>query len=242
MGRAWEYKETSFKALDVDTSKGQVKMILSKFGNVDKGGDIVHPGAFKKSIMERGPQGTDEIIHLWMHDTYTPIGRYMELYEDDGEYNGLVSVTQFSKKSQTAQDILGMYEEGIIKRQSIGYIPINPDEKDGIRNLREVMLFEGSSVSIAMNEAAKVVDMKSVEDAKNYINEQRERLTKLATFARKSKGSDAMLTQIEAECLKIERSLKAIEEFWPVENHQEKAEGNFTPEDFEQLKKAIINL
>lgn len=54
----------------------------SVFGNVDSGGDIVHRGAFAKSIQEwEGRKRMPPV--LWNHDRNEPIGVYTAIREDE---------------------------------------------------------------------------------------------------------------------------------------------------------------
>ena len=52
---------------DVDVQTGIVTGYFSVFGNLDSDGDIVLPGAFKKTIKENGPDSSKpRILHLYM--------------------------------------------------------------------------------------------------------------------------------------------------------------------------------
>jgi phage head maturation protease len=42
---------------DSDTKQGVVSGYFAVFGNRDLDGDIIEPGAFTKTVMERGTQG-----------------------------------------------------------------------------------------------------------------------------------------------------------------------------------------
>ena len=52
-------------SLDEDT--GRISGYGSVFGNIDLGGDIVMPGAFKNSL-----QQNPNVKMLWGHDPYSP--------------------------------------------------------------------------------------------------------------------------------------------------------------------------
>ena len=51
-----EYKSAEFLPLKVDEAQGIVEQLVSVYGIVDLGRDIVHPGAFAKTIAERKGQ------------------------------------------------------------------------------------------------------------------------------------------------------------------------------------------
>jgi phage head maturation protease len=84
-------KKIESKALDIDTGTKQVKVVLSSMGNVDRDNDVIAPGAFTKTLTERGPDGTNEIWHLIDHraSLQTALGKFKELYvEGDPAYRG----------------------------------------------------------------------------------------------------------------------------------------------------------
>ena len=82
---------------DLDAKKGIVKAYFAVFGNVDSDNDIIEPGAFAKSIRERGPDGTGRIKHLKYHDTRQAPGKIMELGEDG--FGGWF-ISQLAKNSE----------------------------------------------------------------------------------------------------------------------------------------------
>ena len=45
---------------DVDQTQGIVTAYAAAFGNEDADGDVIHRGAFAKTIAERGPNGTGQ--------------------------------------------------------------------------------------------------------------------------------------------------------------------------------------
>ena len=53
---------------DVDVKTMTMTGYFSKFGNIDSDGDMMMPGAFKKSLNERGPDGTNQIWFLKDHN------------------------------------------------------------------------------------------------------------------------------------------------------------------------------
>ena len=63
-----QFKTISDSVLDVDDKTRVVKVAISEVGVKDLDGDVVDPGAFAKTIMERGPQGSKLIWHLTDHN------------------------------------------------------------------------------------------------------------------------------------------------------------------------------
>lgn len=129
------------------------------FNNVDRVNDIIHPGAFAKTIVERG----QKVKFLWMHDPSEPIGRPIMMQEDN---TGLF-VRAIISDTQRGRDALALLRDEAIDRMSIGYDPITLDYvRQGdktIRNLREVRLHEFSLVTFAANEQARVTALKEEE-------------------------------------------------------------------------------
>lgn len=105
---------------DVDVKKRIVTGYASKFGNIDLHGDMMMPGAFKKTLKERGVQGNNSIWFLHNHKTENPLGKPRVLKEDSfGLYfeSGIVDTT-------IGTDVLKLYEEGLINEHSIGFSTI----------------------------------------------------------------------------------------------------------------------
>lgn len=128
------------------------------FGNVDDGGDIIQPGAFAKTLSERG----SKIALVWQHDWKAPIGRVTEIKEDD---RGLYVRAKISDTS-LGRDVSTLLRDGAITGLSIGYNPVKEQTialADGrrARSLQEVKLFEVSPVTFPMNELATVAAVKA---------------------------------------------------------------------------------
>ena len=113
------FKNTDQSVKDVDTVKGIVTGYFSVFGNLDSDGDIVMPGAFKKTIKENGPDSPKpRILHLYVHDSYKPLAKPHVLKEDKhGLYfESLISQTQLGK------DVIQLYQDKVLTEHSIGYL------------------------------------------------------------------------------------------------------------------------
>ena len=126
----------------------------SVFGNVDKGNDMVMPGAFKACIAEgRKPK------MLWNHDPAQPIGAWDEMSEDE---RGLRMKGRISRKGK-AGEIADLIEMGGIEGLSIGYRTqeYEMDAEKGVRKLTKLDLWETSVVTFPMNEMAGIYAMKA---------------------------------------------------------------------------------
>lgn len=145
---------------DIDETKGIVTGYFSVFGNKDADGDIILPGAFKKSIKENGPESErPRILHLYQHSTDKVLGKPAVLKEDK---KGLYFETQISLTT-LGKDVLRLYMDKVLTEHSIGY-QIVKRERDEVREeqkLIELKLWEGSTVSWGANMEALVSSVKS---------------------------------------------------------------------------------
>lgn len=143
------------------------------FGNVDAYGDVIAPGAFKKTLKE-AKQSKQWPAMLMQHggwgltsEDLMPIGVWTELEEDDV---GLATegVLADTTKGLDTYKLLKMQPRPAINGLSIGYIPIRwkarskPEEPR--RTLEEVKLLEISLVTFPANAKARVRDVKSMEE------------------------------------------------------------------------------
>ena len=134
----------------------------SVFGNEDKGGDIVMPGAFKACIDEgRKPK------MLWNHDPAQPIGAWDEMSEDE---RGLRMKGRISRKGK-AGEIADLIEMGGIEGLSIGYRTqeYEMDAEKGVRKLTKLDLWETSVVTFPMNEMAGIYAAKAEDITQRQI-------------------------------------------------------------------------
>jgi HK97 family phage prohead protease len=205
----FQTKSTALIIKDIDTTKGIVQGYFSAFGNTDSHGDVMLPGAFAKSIAENGPNGTDRIAHLYLHDSERPIGKLLRLEEDA---TGLLFESKMSK-TQLGQDVLTMYEEGIIKEHSVGFFSVRDkytelrDEEDKISGyeFQEVKLLEGSSVVWGANSQTPVTSIKSDDNILARIDE-------LEQFVRNTAASDETVKSLLEEIEQLKSTSLGAEE------------------------------
>lgn len=192
------YKSCDLVLKNVDQAQGIVSGYFSAFGNVDYHNDRILPGAYRKSIQERGPQPNREskIHHLLEHNTGEPIGKLLELGEDNV---GLYFVSQISKAGK-GPDVLIRYQEGIYKEHSVGiYIDKNkaPRDSKGVREVREALLIEGSTVLMGANDQTPVTSIKSQFANPMDLIEKKDRI---AAYLKSGKaGTDELFLQLENE-------------------------------------------
>lgn len=140
----------------------------SAFSNVDRGKDIVAPGAMSDSIKEFMPS------FLWMHKDDTPIGKIDAASEDS---NGLFVKTRLPKDDTLVKGrVIPQVKTGSVAWMSIGYYPTEyHEDDDGNRVITKMVLFEISLVHLPMNPKAKITSSKTFDiDAVKEIKTKRD--------------------------------------------------------------------
>jgi len=144
------------------------------FGNVDKGGDLIEPGAFSAFLADIQQGKQDWPAMLSQHgglgltsQDLTPVGVWHDLGEDG---KGLKTAGEFADTARGVE----LYKLGKMKPRpaisglSIGYIAkesvprTSPDEPR--RRLKRIDLIEISPVTFPMNGKARVTSVKSIEE------------------------------------------------------------------------------
>jgi HK97 family phage prohead protease len=197
----YNYKSFELELKDVDAKKGIVSGYFSAFGMVDSDGDIMMPGAFKRSINDWGPDGKGRIKHLLNHNPSQPLGKITSLKEDS---YGLLYTSQIGTH-QLGKDFIKMVESGLIGEHSIGFRTLQEQKGDMGNELRDVMLFEGSSLTAwGANENTPLIGMKSLKSVEKMQDEIR-------AFDKFIRNSDASEETIDLCLIKVKQLAQAIE-------------------------------
>jgi HK97 family phage prohead protease len=205
------FKGSAFELKDVDEQNGIVSGYLAVFNTVDADLDIILPGAFEKSVAERGPKSAKpRIMYLRYHKVDMPIGRFTELHSDT---YGLHFVGELSK-STDGRNAFEDYKAGIITEHSIGFNYVSDkieyDKEADAYIIKEVRLWEGSAVTWGANEYTFTESVKSM--TKDQIGQKVERMMKQMTAYTKalgsSKATDEHLKDIELKFLILQAELK----------------------------------
>jgi HK97 family phage prohead protease len=141
-----------FKAI---TAEGSFSGMLSPYSNVDESGDSVLPGAFTKTLAEKG----NKRPLLWAHESDSPIG---ELILTDGP-SGLWAEGKLLMTLPKAQEAYQCLKAGIVTGLSIGYRTVQDEFQQGVRLLKQLALYEGSLVCFPCNELATITSVKSTQ-------------------------------------------------------------------------------
>ena len=186
---------------------GQFEAYASVFNGVDDFKDTIHPGAFAKTLIER----KKPVRMFWQHDPSIPIGKWLELREDE---NGLLVRGEFTSGNTNAENAYASMKHGAVDSLSIGYKrlvngvgyknkPRTCECADNDwcmhtsgRDIYELNLIEISPVSLPADASASVSDVKmqgmtSLKDAELLLRDS-------ALFSRKEATS--FVSQLKKLC------------------------------------------
>lgn len=171
-----QYKSLYLKEATLSEDGRKVSGYLAVFGVKDSDDDVLIKGCFAKSLTDRGPASTTnrKIAFLWQHDMKQPIGRFTELKEDGYGLYFEAEIDDF----ELGNRVITQLKSGTLNQFSIGYNYVwdkmEYDENLGAFIVKEVMLFEGSVVTMGANEWTYFGGMKAelLEDhRKNLFTE-----------------------------------------------------------------------
>lgn len=202
------------------TDEGTFSGYGSVYNVVDKGGDIVAPGAFAESLATWKKAGRTVPV-LWQHQTDQPIGAWNDLKEDEHGLLGDASLwlaeapyARLAHKGMQTKAITGL---------SIGYrvkdYSVNKDT--GVYTLMKLELVEISVVTNPMNDDARVADVKALIEAGRLpsLPEFEKFLCEAAGFSKTQakaiagQGLSKLLARCEAEGEKGDEILAALSSF-----------------------------
>ena len=137
-------KSISGGVVDVDRSSRRIVMNWNATGEIDHDGDLITPDAFNKTISERGPGGADLIY--WLSDHWATLDNVVGKVDSLSVVGNHLQAVGIASNTTKGNDVLQLYLDGIIKQHSVGFVPIRTENAKDHRVIKEVMLFEGSSV------------------------------------------------------------------------------------------------
>jgi len=211
---------------DIDTAKKSVVFAFSKLNDYDSDEDYTEKTAFDKTMKESGPDGSNRIRHVWNHDRKEmPIGRVTKMWRDN-EYAYTESKMLDNQKALDAWDA---YKEGAINEHSYWGKSYNTgiNEKGG-KIIKEVKLFEVSTVLWGAQEKAKLVELiKSGDAPEPWLLDH---ITSLQSYVKKSNASDDFLEVLEIE----------LEKAMDILNSLEKSGREITPAQSEPIKEISL--
>ena len=215
------FKNYNATIKDLDVATGIVTGYFSQFNSIDLDGDVIMPGAFTKTIAERGPDSSKpEIAYLWQHDTTKPLGKLLVLREDNF---GLYFEAKMSDTTW-GEDALKLYRDGVITQHSIGYqviksVETQMDMEEEVEQIYEVKLWEGSAVTFGANPNTPFTGFKSAQ-------EREDRIKTLVKAIKNGSYTDETFGLIEVELLKLISLAKTEEPVKTTTTVQEPKEDN----------------
>lgn len=191
-----EYKDFVGSVKDVDAKGRTVTGYLSSFGNKDHDGDIIQKGAFSKSISER----KEQIFFLNQHDWKQPLSKFSVLEENE---KGLYFESQPLPDTSYGNDVIKLYEAGVLKEHSIGFVTMKPtgyDDEMEARIIKEVKLYEGSVVTLGANSNTPFTGLKALS-----LNEIDEKSKAILKMLRDGTLTDDTFLQLEIALKQLQR-------------------------------------
>lgn len=133
--------------------KGQFCGYASVFDQVDQSGDIVMPGAFRKSLARKSKA---PIRMLFQHDPKEPIGVWDKIIEDD---IGLWVEGRLVADVARADELQHLIHNHALDGLSIGFrtVRARKEPTTGYRRIHQIDLWEISIVTFPMMENARIM-------------------------------------------------------------------------------------
>lgn len=148
----------SFSIKAAEGVDGEVVAYVSTFGNKDRAGDIVMPGAFDEFVASFDPQ-VKKLPMFYNHDSDAIIGSWNAFEIDE---HGLKGVGSINLKSVRGSEIYEYVKQKTLTQVSIGYRVRDFEfNGDGVRLLKNIDLGETSIVPFPANTQAQILSVKS---------------------------------------------------------------------------------
>ena len=148
-----EYKFLQQDAAVLVEEGHRISGYASVFGQRDKGGDTVLPGAYTASLKRLAARG-EKVRMLWQHDPAQPIGIWDKVFEDA---HGLHVSGRLLPDVARAREAKALLEAGAVDGLSIGYRTLRAEPvAGGGRRLVELDLWEVSLVTFPMQAEARI--------------------------------------------------------------------------------------
>lgn len=166
-----EYKDFGGAIVDVDLTSRRVVANWSGLGNKDFDNDVIHKTAYDKTIADRGPKGKNLIY--WIIDHNPSIKNIAGSVTELSVVRNHLQAVKQAADTTLGNDLLKLYQDGIIKQHSVGFMPVDVEQFKDHRLIKQIKLYEGSSVLWGANEDTYTVSVgKSlISDPKDVIAE-----------------------------------------------------------------------
>jgi HK97 family phage prohead protease len=197
---------------DVDVKSRTMTGYFSKFGNVDSDSDMMMPGAFSKSINERGPGAKNQIWFLDQHNWDKALSKPHVIKEDS---YGLYYEATVNENLSYAKDVLILASEGHLKEHSFGFTYVGSKMKhieDGdYYEIYEVKLFEGSIVRLGANPETPFLGFKACKTAENKTEYLLKEFTRIQDMIKVGNLTDDTYLILEMKLNQIKGMIQTYE-------------------------------
>lgn len=189
----------------VDAKTRVVSGYYTSWDTVDADNERFVRGAFSNSIAKDGPDAENQRIkHLYQHDVRGVVGKPRVLREDEF---GLYFETEIVPTA-LGNDVLRMYDADLFEH-SVGFMRIDEvRQDDGVVEIVEAQLMEGSSVTWGANPNTPFSGFKSVTEFAEHLAEKAKSLRELL----ESNPETLDTGQIALGLRQLESSLYALDE------------------------------
>lgn len=184
--KKFHFETTEVKEIEVNGSAyGRIAGYAATY-DVDRVDDRIVPGAFSKTISNFKTAGRPVRMY-YQHDDKEIIGAFIPQTMREDE-RGLYVEGDINLEVQRGREVYALAKQGVLTDMSIGYSVKDFDIKDGIRELKEIELWEISVVSEPANPKAKITAVKSINELKDIITKKSdlEKVLREAGFSRAS--------------------------------------------------------
>lgn len=250
--KSTHFKNIGADIVDVDTSGRTIVAYVSKFGNIDRDGDMMMQGCYKKSIIERGKSGTDELFHLSNHRIQPEYVLSKPIFEEDSF--GL-KMTSKILCTEHGEDIIKMYDAGIINQHSVMFTVPNGqwrvvgEGKDAYTEILQAKLYEGSTVLWGANPETPTIEVKNLfkEVYNNDLTKAFNHFSKLIKAFKTGKFTDEFFAVLDIEIKLLETMIaenfvqKGIDSAKEANQPQEVKQDNSMQLFFQELQHNIVS-
>jgi len=141
-----EQRISAGKLLASDPQTLSLTAVIST-ADADRAGDVIEPaGLLNRDEYLRNP------VVLWAHQrSLPPIGTCKSLRV---ERDRIIAETQFAKGVPFAEDVFRLYDQGVLRAWSIGFLPRRARPRRGGMHVLAWELLEYSAVAVPENPAA----------------------------------------------------------------------------------------
>jgi HK97 family phage prohead protease len=141
---------------------------LASTWELDLGGDVIHPGAFKRTL-DRWRESQKVVPLIDQHNYGSVRAVVGKMVEAEERAEGLWTRWEILD-SDDGREVYKRIKGGFVDGLSIGYRVIGePEVQNGVRHIREVALEEVSVVIWPMNQGARI---QAVKAATEHLNDE----------------------------------------------------------------------